>query len=340
MSEKCPLSPVEFDVVLYHDRCSDGLGAAYPFWRENKTRYIATKEGNFTPDIRPFQMIGVYDHDNFPEIVKGKNVVVVDFTYTQEATKRMCKMAKTVLTLDHHKTAERNLVGLEKLSNFYYVFDMERSGAQIAWDWVYPDSKRPWFIDYIGDRDLWKFKLPNSDLINTALFYLDYFSWEKMEELYGLDSAATEKKMALLLEQGKVIQHIDRKNIDYSCKSAILCQLGNYKVKLVDNNPHLRSKIGNILANGDDCDFAVCCRYYFDQDVWHASLRGANKSEIDISKVCEMYGGGGHAKAGAFIIHGKNSPNWKAASAEKRKKMPFGTLHDYFKIIEAKNDGK
>jgi hypothetical protein len=38
------------------------------------------------------------------------------------------------------------------------IFDMNRSGAGLAWDYFQPMTSRLRFIDYLEDRDLWRFR--------------------------------------------------------------------------------------------------------------------------------------------------------------------------------------
>jgi len=52
--------------------------------------------------------------------------------------------------MDHHKSALEDLKGLSP--NIY--FDMERSGARLAWDYFHPGKEPPAFIDYIEDRGI------------------------------------------------------------------------------------------------------------------------------------------------------------------------------------------
>jgi hypothetical protein len=56
--------------------------------------------------------------------------------------------------MDHHKSALEDLKGLSP--NIY--FDMERSGAQLAWNYFHPGVKPPKFIQYIEDRGSIEFK--------------------------------------------------------------------------------------------------------------------------------------------------------------------------------------
>lgn len=48
-------------------------------------------------------------------------------------------------------------------------FDLDRSGAAIAWDEFNIDIPMPEWIRYVEDRDLWRWGLPGSEAVNEAL---------------------------------------------------------------------------------------------------------------------------------------------------------------------------
>ncbi len=313
-------NPKEFDVVLYHAGCPDGIGAAWPFWRKNKERFQNDK----------FIIKGVNHNEPYPRnLVENKRVAIVDFSYKRDVIKEICSISKMVWILDHHKTALRELENLQKqIHNFAYIFDMKRSGAQIVWDACYSHKSRPWFIEIIADRDLWKWEIPKSKEIGKALYKGGWYSWEKMEELYSLNENKIRSK---LTRDGELIMEQETRDINYAVSSSILCVFQGYKVRLTTCNPILRSEVGNILSLKEDCDFSATWRYSFEDDQWWISLRGASLSNLDLSKITEKFGGGGHAKACGFTIHGKNSQAWR--DSPQRERMASGSIRDYFKIV-------
>src|SRR6185503_5178352 len=46
--------------------------------------------------------------------------------------------------------------GLEPRVQDTFLFDMQRSGAGITWDWFSRGALRPSFINFCEDRDLWR----------------------------------------------------------------------------------------------------------------------------------------------------------------------------------------
>jgi uncharacterized protein len=309
------LVPTSFDSCLFHGGCPDGIGGAYPFWK--------LADGTIT-------FLGVKHNEAYPkDLVRGKNVVIVDFSYSRDIMLELCLDAKSVLVLDHHDTAARSLKGLEMIcKNCSYIFDLDRSGAQIAWDWCFPNSQRPWFIDIIADRDLWKWKIPNSKEIGMALHYLDFYKWEKMDELYKSENSNAD--IAQFVTQGTLLIQIANKDIAHAVATSVLCEFEGYTVRLTTCQASMRSDVGGELANLPDCQFAVIWRYAFAEDQWWISMRASKTCELQLNQIAEKFGGGGHPKACGFAIHGPNSQ----VRLSGEKNVARGDLWTYFKMLE------
>jgi hypothetical protein len=78
--------------------------------------------------------------------VTGRHVVMVDFSYKRDVLLKMAEKSAHILILDHHKTAEADLVDLP--ANVECVFDMNRSGPNVAWDRYFPNQRPPKLIEH------------------------------------------------------------------------------------------------------------------------------------------------------------------------------------------------
>jgi oligoribonuclease NrnB/cAMP/cGMP phosphodiesterase (DHH superfamily) len=125
-------------LCIYHGGCDDGFGAAYAVWKKfgYEVEYYPATHGGPIPDVN------------------DRDVIMVDFSYKRNVLLQLIGKCKSMVILDHHKTAEADLDGLED-PKLTLVFDMQRSGATIAWDHFHPDTPRPVLIRYVEDRDLW-----------------------------------------------------------------------------------------------------------------------------------------------------------------------------------------
>lgn len=290
------------DICIYHAPCADGFGAAWAVWKK-------------FPDIvfHP----GV--HGEPPPDVAGKNVVLVDFSYKRDVLVNMlrsgdARQAMTILILDHHKTAQEDLAGICEPEDGVYapdqwrakweqevewpgraVFDMARSGAQIAWDFFHPGEPRPKLIDYVADRDLWKFDLPHSRAVASWVFSYPYrfVTWEEM-------ARQIESPMYFrgVVDQGTAIERKHQKDIkELVAQTRRIMVIGGQSVP-VANLPYTYASdaAGEMAATAP---FAAC---YFDradgQRVFSLRSRGINGA--DVSAIAAGYGGGGHKNAAGF----------------------------------------
>ena len=162
-------------ICIYHGNCADGFSGA---WVVRKA----------LGDIE-FHA-GVYNTP--PPDVTGKDVILVDFSYKKPVIEEMMKTAKSILILDHHKTSiedldelfngARNLAMNDNEKRWHAVFDINRSGAMIAWNYFFPDTPPPKILEHIQDRDLWRFALEGTREIQANIFSYpyDFDIWDKL----------------------------------------------------------------------------------------------------------------------------------------------------------------
>lgn len=153
-------------MCIYHGNCADGFGAA---WVVRKA---------LGPDV---EFHSAYYGEPAPDVT-GKNVIIVDFSYKYDALIALADKAESVLVIDHHKTAMADLVDVPQAEPHYEahkknitgklhaLFDINRSGAGLVWDFFFPQHQRPDLINHIEDRDLWRFNLPGTREIMADLF--------------------------------------------------------------------------------------------------------------------------------------------------------------------------
>lgn len=268
-------------LCIYHANCADGFGAA---WAVRKA-FIETE---FYP--------GVYQ--NPPPDVTDRDVILVDFSYKYDVLVGMMNKANSLLVLDHHKTSAEDLTKLptvSALSDFVLttvgvLFDMNRSGAGITWDFFHPTQPRPALIDHLEDRDLWRFKLPRTREIQAAVFSYpyDFAVWDRL--------MATD--VAELAAEGVAIERKHFKDIDELLTVVTRhMRIGGHVVPMANLPYTLTSDAGHKLSL--DNPFAGC--YWDTPDGRVFSLR-SREGGFDVSEIAKQYGGGGHRHAAGFRV--------------------------------------
>jgi len=261
--------------VIYHANCADGFTAA---WAVSKAY----------PDAEFFAA----NYGEAPPKVIDRDVIIVDFSYKKAMLEKLMTQAKSLILLDHHQTAEADLKSF-KHQHATVVFDMNRSGAGIAWDF-FQVSKRKLLIDYVEDRDLWHFKLPHSREINSFIFSHEYTfeNWDMLDHYIN-------HRFEVVVESGTAIERKHFKDIAELLKATERrMTIGGYNVPVANMPYTLSSDAANIMAVKNQAPFAAC---YMDgnEGVRTFSLR-SNKDGIDVSKIAQQYGGGGHCHAAGF----------------------------------------
>ena len=284
-------------ICIYHGNCADGFGAA---WAVRDA--LGADEVEFYP--------GTYQ--DAPPDVTGRDVILVDFSYKRAVLAEMAASARSILILDHHKSAAEDLDGipppagdwsahlrdaaaqdpLQMVFPSYVrgIFDMERSGAALAWDYFHPGAPRPALIEHIQDRDLWRFRLDGTREIQAAVFShpYDFDVWDK---LMAADLGA-------LRAEGAAIERKHFKDIDELAGVVVReMEIGGHRI-LAANVPYtLTSDMGHRLASGRA--FAAC--YWDTPDGRVFSLRSTDEG-ADVSAIAAAFGGGGHRNAAGFRL--------------------------------------
>lgn len=283
------------DLIVTHAKCPDGWCAAFiAKKRYPEAEILPLDHGEYTPF----------------EDVAGKDVLVLDFSWSvREDNIKLHDSAKSFHIYDHHKSALERIGGLP-----FVTFDMKRSGAGLAWDYLFgkdsdqPEHEvnpgwggvmkgyfRPWYVDYVEDRDLWNWALPNSKAVNAYLMSLPM----TIEAWSGLDIMKVE--MAEQLGVG-ILRHVER----YAKEAVELSQRGFiqipetenafYTVEVVNMLYPNCSEVGNALALKAD----VGMTWFEKQNGMQFSLRSIG--DIDVSEIAKIYKGGGHKNASGFRL--------------------------------------
>ena len=265
------------NLCIYHGNCPDGFAAAWAVY------HALGDDVEFHKGI----------HQQLPPDVSGLDVYLVDFSYKKPVLEGMLEQAASITILDHHISAQQDLADLLSSGKVGGLFDMNKSGAMLAWEWFHADKPAPKLIQHIQDRDLWQFKLEGTKQITMGLasYPYDFVLWNKL-----MNSSPDE--LELLKRDGEALVrklHIDIKIlIDSGVRRMVI---GGYNVPVLNAPAAYVSEAGNILANGEP--FAAC--YWDHADGRSFSLRASETGE-DVSKVAKQYGGGGHVKASGFTV--------------------------------------
>lgn len=276
-------------LCIYHKGCFDGFTAAWVVHRRMKALGITVV----------FHEAAYGDEPPY-DLAEGQDVLIVDFSWPRTELAKLAKVARTLVVLDHHKTAKTELEGLT-LPRTKIVFNMELSGCQLAWDEMFsPGGRadmRPMLVEYVGRRDaLWDFSLPDAHAVNAyvANTPMTFEAWSNLAE--NLEIAAAYDEIVEI--GGHLIRQRDRFITDAIKATLRMMPMAGYTVPVV-NLPHFFASEAcqQMLRDYGDAPFVAS---YFDSEKGRAfSLRSMDE-RADVSAIAKHYGGG-HRNAAGFL---------------------------------------
>jgi oligoribonuclease NrnB/cAMP/cGMP phosphodiesterase (DHH superfamily) len=258
--------------VLYHSNCYDGFGAAYAAlgWASKAT------EREFIPCayVNPL-----------PEIDEGAEVAILDFSFPRHVLEELVKRCASLIVLDHHKTAQADLVGLP-----FARFDMSKSGAVLAWEYFNPGQRVPMLLQYVQDRDLWLFGLPKSREVHAALrsYPMDFVVWTSLAA-----------RVEVLQTEGEILLRAAGQQVKTMADGAFDVLIGDHLVPCVNATMHF-SEVGEELCRRfPERPFSA---FYLDRADGKRQFGLRARGDFDVSEVARQYGGGGHKGAAGFVV--------------------------------------
>lgn len=262
-------------LCIYHHACADGVAGAWAV-----LEYFRGE--GFAVDLHP----GIYGEE--PPDVTNRDVILVDFSYKRDVLLQMAEQARSILVIDHHKTAMQELVDLP--ANIDLIFDLNRSGAMLAWHQFHAHRPPPVLFDHIQDHDLWRFALLGTREITAALY-----SYPLDPTTFGDFVFQGEGR---LLNEGRPL--VRKKNTDVAAiirDATRWLQIGDMRVPAANVPWMYASDVAGELAKGQP--FAIT--YYDDATGRRFSLR-STPAGMDVARIAESFGGGGHERAAGFRL--------------------------------------
>ena len=270
-------------LVLYHANCLDGFGSAYAAWCKfgDSADYIPVHYGNAPPDV------------------KDKEIYIVDFSYKSEQLMNLVDAGNKVMVIDHHKTALPELESAAELcdwQDFNYVFDLNKSGCVLSWEYFMLNVYIPYGLMMIQDRDLWKFNDANTKPFTAALKSFVPEKFESWQYVFN-----NESKFNSIIDQGKdLIEVFDKDVAELAKKQHKMAFDKACCYMSVCNAPaKYASELGNVLAKQAG-SMAAIYAYDGSRQEWQFSLRSID--DFDVSVIAKVYGGGGHKNAAGFSV--------------------------------------
>jgi oligoribonuclease NrnB/cAMP/cGMP phosphodiesterase (DHH superfamily) len=292
------------DIVIYHANCADGFGAAWAAWMKwgNTIAYAPCSYGKAPPDVL------------------GKHVLICDFSFKAEVMRVIARGAASIIVLDHHETAEKELAEwiVDDVAGDFWagddpmnavsrndefvgqpiaaLFDMNKSGARLAWEFCHGEEP-PLLIRLIEDRDLWRFTMPETKPFNVWLRCepFDFERWELIAQELS-DGRGAERIFA---EAGAMQRFFDQKVVEIA-RLHRWGKVGGINAPVCNCPPMFASEVGHYLLDEHvDAPFVAC---YSDQGQSRGYSLRSRDNRMNVAEIAKAFGGGGHRNAAGFGV--------------------------------------
>jgi len=276
-------------LVIYHGRgCSDGFAAALAafLYFGLRAEYLGLDHG----DVKTIA--------DLPD-PSGRAIYILDFSFADSILRAIEQTAAKLVLLDHHQSAAEKLSGFVCRCGIVH-FDLNKSGARLAWEFFHPAKAVPDLVRFVEDRDIWKWQFQESAAFLAALD-MEPQSFERWEEIALFDGAAQQN----FISRGKAMDEKFAKLASDIAEGAQPVVFNGISGLMVNAPGVFHSLVGDLLSQRSGT-FAL---------MWTAGKGGVVKVGLrsqrgfDCIALAESMGGGGHAQACGFRMAPELLPN-------------------------------
>ncbi len=270
------------NICLYHGVDLDGFCC------------VAIYAKAMTAQNREYELIPANYGWELPwEKFQDAHVTLIDFSLPKDDFIRLGKMAKSVLWIDHHKSAINDMVDVDLDCPFLCELDTTQAGCELAWRFFF-NGPMPTTVHLLGRYDVWDHK-------HTSVLPYQYGMW-----LYDLDPSKGKDRHMWIntlidcdisdrLKEGRLIQRYDTRQNEIKARSAFTLVWEDLRW-IVSNNDG-DSKLFDSVYDSALHDGMMT--FGWTGKEWVFGLYSTDP-DIDCGAIAKRHGGGGHPGAAGF----------------------------------------
>lgn len=267
------------NVVIYHGECDDGFAASFAAWThfKNDAVYLPMNFGGW----------GIFHSlDNFIQQLRGKNVYILDFSFSLPIYRLLHEHAESITLLDHHETAREEI---EEQPGC--IFMQHICAANMAWEFFNPDIPQPKFFSYIEDSDLCKYEIPE-----TKDFIYGLRTQPRSYEF--LNSLLLQSNLDNTIQQGKIISAFMHNQILDVAEHSRPIKINNKHGMICNGNRMIADELHTYFINQNKhsnhiIDFVLL--WYKDTNTYNIKcIFRACTNNTNVANIAKSFNGGGN----------------------------------------------
>jgi oligoribonuclease NrnB/cAMP/cGMP phosphodiesterase (DHH superfamily) len=278
-------------MILYHNdadgKCAAAIAAR---WQNEDFRAIdvIAVPVNYGEDV-PLEKLEVLgEHDS---------LWIVDFSYPYEQMYDLIeKYGNQMYWFDHHYTALKALAGLEK-HNIEGLRSIDYAGCLLVWVFCNYEVKEPLAVQYIADRDVWKFEHGDK----TRWFYEKYLQEERTRPdsaLWDRYFEMSSQDYELYVREGELLYKARMNGLRAIAKRfGVETEIDGFRCLRV--NAPASGDLGQVIK---EMGYPVAWIYADEpRDGRVVCVNHVYSETVDVGAIAEARGGGGHKGAAGWV---------------------------------------
>ena len=312
-------------IAFYHSGCTDGLFSAHGIWEKYKgsvrlvpVNYKQSAEQSpeafiHTNLVEKFQYAKRFSAFAYELLDLNNNyrdieIFFLDFAPDIEKLEYLAATFKSVVVLDHHKSAmDRYLetyphhvpneegVTIYPKGNVCVRFTNNQCGAYLTETYFHSQREIPYYIELVNDYDMWIKADKNSDPFVAGVSAMNPGTIKE------LNAILTTGGIHKVIELGEHIQRTREKRSKGAARFVTPVEITHkgksYRGGFVNAEHDISSMLGNLLVKDNEYDIAVVYNIRSSNDVG-CSVR--SRKDMPSVFLSEAFGGGGHNAASGF----------------------------------------
>ena len=221
------------------------------------------------------------------KVKPGEKVFIVDFTFPQDVMMELLEKTTDITWIDHHLSALR----VEYPRKLAGILSTEKAACELTWNYLFPGRPLPEAVRLTGDKDVWAWKYgDDTAFFNEGIRIFDHQpSAPLWKDLLGNDASV----MADIKARGAIcVRYRQTICADYVNRFAFETVIEGHRAIAVGLQMFGSETFGERVKQYD-----LCLTYEFNGRQWVVSLFSET---IDVCRIAEKHGGGGHRSAAGF----------------------------------------
>ena len=243
-----------------------------------------------------------YDDVTVPweTVSHASRVIVVDFSFPLQDMQKLAE-GREFTWIDHHKSA---LATMQDVSHDWHgVRDLSEAACVLTWKYYFPERPVPRAITLVGDRDIWRWAEADTGAFTEGIFVRD--TRADNDDLWVPLLEDDPEALKIIMVEGQRLREIRLREIENQVeRCGFEVELEGHRTLVINTSGN-----GDLGQRGRDLGYEIiyCYEDRMQGNVLTTTVTLFSR-QVDVSKIAQQHGGGGHVNAAGFSFPREATP--------------------------------